>query len=380
MQIIVKNINEIEPYANNPRLNEDAVPALMESIKQFGWKVPIVIDRNNVIVAGHTRYKAAQRLKIKDIPCIVADDLTDDQIKAYRLADNKIGEIAQWDFDALHIEMEDIEMDMTPFGFGDVVEFGNLESMMEDEIDEEHQAFLDKFKEKYTTDDCFTPPEVYEVVKEWVLKTYGIDRKRAIVRPFYPGGDYQSFSYPKNCIVIDNPPFSIHAQICRFYVEKGIDFFLFANGLTCLNGLREGKIRAVIAHTQIVYENGADINTAFLTNLGEDDIIVSGELHELVDKAQPRKTAELNAYSFPDNLVTAAMLGRLAFYGSNFTIKNVKMIDRLDDGTNIFGKGALISDVKAEKVKAEKVKIPVLLSEREREWVESLNQLDGLIE
>ena len=119
MQIIVKNINEIEPYANNPRLNEDAVPALMESIKQFGWKVPIVIDRNNVIVAGHTRYKAAQRLKIKDIPCIVADDLTDDQIKAYRLADNKIGEIAQWDFDALGIELDDIEMDMTPFGFDD---------------------------------------------------------------------------------------------------------------------------------------------------------------------------------------------------------------------------------------------------------------------
>lgn len=138
MQIIVKNINEIEPYANNPRLNEDAVPALMESIKQFGWKVPIVIDRNNVIVAGHTRYKAAQRLKIKDIPCIVADDLTDDQIKAYRLADNKIGEIAQWDFDALGIELDDIEMDMTPFGFDD--DPGEPIEVEEDDFDEEYDV------------------------------------------------------------------------------------------------------------------------------------------------------------------------------------------------------------------------------------------------
>ena len=90
MQIVYKKIEELKPYKNNPRKNDEAVPYVAESIKQFGFKVPIIIDNNNEIIAGHTRYKASIKLEMKEVPCIIADDLTEEQIKAFRLADNKV--------------------------------------------------------------------------------------------------------------------------------------------------------------------------------------------------------------------------------------------------------------------------------------------------
>lgn len=118
MQIIEKNISEIIPYEKNPRKNDQSVGKVAESIKQFGFKVPVVVDKNNVIVCGHTRYKAAQKLHFAFVPCVVADDLTDEQIKAYRLADNKVGEDSEWDIDLLQGELADIiDIDMAYFGF-----------------------------------------------------------------------------------------------------------------------------------------------------------------------------------------------------------------------------------------------------------------------
>ena len=112
------NIKDIRPYEKNPRKNNSAVAYVAESIKQFGFKVPIIIDKNNVIVAGHTRYKAAKKLGINTVPVIIADDLTDEQIKAFRLADNKVAEQAEWDIDLLNEELEEIfDIDMTDFGF-----------------------------------------------------------------------------------------------------------------------------------------------------------------------------------------------------------------------------------------------------------------------
>ena len=110
--------SEIKAYKNNPRNNDDAVGPVAESIKQFGFKVPIIIDKNNVVVAGHTRLKAAIKLKLTEVPCIVADDLTEEQIKAFRLADNKVSEFATWDFELLDIELVNIScIDMSDFGF-----------------------------------------------------------------------------------------------------------------------------------------------------------------------------------------------------------------------------------------------------------------------
>ena len=116
----IKNIDikKLKPYEKNPRKNEKAVEAVANSIKEFGFKVPIVIDKENVIVCGHTRFKAAQQLGIETVPCVVADDLTDEQIKAFRLADNKTAELADWDLDLLETEIENIDdIDMSLFGF-----------------------------------------------------------------------------------------------------------------------------------------------------------------------------------------------------------------------------------------------------------------------
>lgn len=118
MDIKEMSLKDIKPYEKNPRKNDKAVPLVAASIKEFGFKVPIVIDKNNVIVAGHTRYKAAKKLGLKSAPCIIAEDLTDDQIKAFRLADNKVSEAAEWDFDLLDEELADlVEFDMEQFGF-----------------------------------------------------------------------------------------------------------------------------------------------------------------------------------------------------------------------------------------------------------------------
>lgn len=133
-------LKDIKPYEKNPRKNDDAVPYVAESIKQFGFKVPIVIDKNNIIVAGHTRYKAAKKLGFKSVPCIIADDLTDEQIKAFRLADNKVSEKAEWDFDMLNTELDDIiDFDMELFGFEDALQ-DDAEEAVEDEFEVELPA------------------------------------------------------------------------------------------------------------------------------------------------------------------------------------------------------------------------------------------------
>ena len=123
MKIINVKTTDLQEYANNPRDNDAAVDAVADSIKQFGFKVPIIVDRDGVIVAGHTRKKAAERLGIADVPCIVADDLTPEQIKAFRLADNKTGELAEWDFAALEKELAELtafDVDMSAFGFEEI--------------------------------------------------------------------------------------------------------------------------------------------------------------------------------------------------------------------------------------------------------------------
>ena len=119
MDIVEKRLDEIKPYDNNPRKNDKAVAYVANSIREFGFKVPIVIDKDGVIVAGHTRYMASKSLRLKTVPCVVADDLTDEQIKAYRLADNKVAEFSKWDGDLLDEELRALEevFNMTDFGF-----------------------------------------------------------------------------------------------------------------------------------------------------------------------------------------------------------------------------------------------------------------------
>ena len=133
IEIVFLNPAEIQPYKNNPRNNNEAVPAVAESIKQYGFKVPIIIDSKNEIVTGHTRWKASKLLGLDKVPCIRADDLTDEQIREFRLVDNKVGELATWDLVKLDLELDDIEIDMSVFGF----ELDDFEDQPVDDFDEE---------------------------------------------------------------------------------------------------------------------------------------------------------------------------------------------------------------------------------------------------
>lgn len=119
-EIVYKKVSEIKPYENNPRINDSAVDFVANSIRDFGFKVPIVVDKDNVIINGHTRYKASLKLGITEVPVIVADNLTEQQVKAFRLADNKSGEIATWDYELLEEELFSIDLNMEEYGFIDV--------------------------------------------------------------------------------------------------------------------------------------------------------------------------------------------------------------------------------------------------------------------
>lgn len=117
MEVHEIKLSHLVEYDNNPRNNDGAVDAVAASIREFGFKVPVIVDGDNVIVAGHTRVKAARKLGMSAVPCIIADDLTPEQIKAFRLADNKVGELAGWDWSKLEDELAELEMDMSLFGF-----------------------------------------------------------------------------------------------------------------------------------------------------------------------------------------------------------------------------------------------------------------------
>ena len=187
MQIIEKDIHELLEYDINPRKNEPAVDKVMASIKEFGFNVPIIVDKDNVIVAGHTRLKAAKQLGFKTVPVIVADDLTEEQVKAFRLADNKVSEFALWDFSKLEEELMYIDFDMTAFGFDEAIspdDFGDDFTLPDGDKPEmcqmtftlhSQQAELIKYAMELVEDDISETfgntnkngNALYEVVRQW---------------------------------------------------------------------------------------------------------------------------------------------------------------------------------------------------------------------
>lgn len=135
------------------------------------------------------------------------------------------------------------------------------------EVFEDYDGFVEKFKPKKTTDDCYTPQEVYDVIVEWLTEKGAIDANTPIVRPFWPGGDYEHEKYDEGCVVVDNPPFSILSEIAKFYNERGIGFFLFAPALTAASGNICDACTIIVIGGSLKYENGAKVATAFVTNL-----------------------------------------------------------------------------------------------------------------
>ena len=243
------------------------------------------------------------------------------------------------------------------------------------EVTPEYQAFTDKFKPKLTTDDCYTPDNIYEVVRSWVFDHYDLPEDTPVVRPFWPGGDYQAEEYPDGCVVIDNPPFSILGEIEAYYLDAGIRFFLFAPG-TCLFKSYDG-LKYIIADTQILYHNGAKVNTSFVTNLGEYLIETAPDLTEAVkavNKINLRaEKKELPKYTYPMEIVTAARCKWYAAHGTDFRVRPeeavfVRTMDNMA-GKNIFGAGFLVGPrAAAERAAAERAAAYVWeLSPRERE-------------
>ena len=393
MKIEQIRIEDLRPYERNARRHEAAdVAAIAKSIEAFGFNDPVgVWGPQNIIVEGHGRVLAAKQLGMTEVPCIRLDSLTDEQRRAYALAHNKTAELSTWDAELLPLELEDLPMiDMAGFGFdiGKVADswFQERERMdtSRQEGNDEYNEFLDKFEIKKTTDDCYTPDLVYEAVAEWVAAEYGIDRSR-FVRPFYPGGDYQKEKYATDAVVVDNPPFSILSQILNWYHDHGIRFFLFAPTLTLFSSSSQ-TCCAIPTGAAVVYENGASVNTSFLTNLEDAALRVrtAPELNKAVqdasDETQAALHKELPKYSYPDEVITSAMVAQWSKYGIDFRLPVAEsvLIEALDAqkeaGKTIFGKGYLLSErAAAERAAAERAAaMQWKLSERERAVVRSL--------
>ena len=387
----------LKPYDRNARRHtERDIEAIKASIRENGFCDPVGIwGPDNLIVEGHGRILAAKDLGLEEIPCIRLDHLTDEQRREYALAHNRTAELSEWDEILRDEEIAALEdaFDMAAFGFdteaddessGDWFDREDKDGDDTEGESEEYAEFVDKFKPKKTTDDCYTPANIYDAVTDWVGAEYGVQRSD-IVRPFYPGGDYQAEEYPDGCCVVDNPPFSILAEILRFYMEHGIRFFLFAPTLTLFSG-RGLEICYIPCYATITYENGAMVNTSFITNMDREYRIrtapdLCNTIRERNDENLKSAHKELPKYSYPDEVVTAIMAARWCRYGVDFRVPASECcrITELDAqkkaGKAVFGGGYLLSNKSAaERAAAERAAAERwTLSDREKEIVRKLS-------
>ena len=246
-----------------------------------------------------------------------------------------------------------------------------------------YDKFVEKFKPKKTTDDCYTPENIYGAVRGWVMREYDLPEDIRVIRPFWPGGDYQNGDYSGDCVVIDNPPFSILSSICRWYNERGIKFFLFAPAVH-LFSIGAGALNYVVCGVAVTYENGANVNTSFVTNMGDYRIHCAPDLNEAVYAVNLENLQKLTnkppAYEYPDHVCTGARLNYLSNHGTELRIKSkdCRFIRALDAQRQvkkaIFGSGFLLSEkAAAEKAAAEKAGATFWpLSENEKEIIKAL--------
>ncbi len=227
--------------------------------------------------------------------------------------------------------------------------FGDIQEVEEDARTpkrDDYEAFVAKFKPKKTTDDCYTPPEVYEAVKAWTLEQWPDWQGRPVVRPFYPGGDFERFDYPEGCVVIDNPPFSIYAKIVRWYCGRGIPFLLFAPGLTA--GVFGEDVTYIVIDASITYGNGAVVNTNFVTNHpGEHRIVTAPDLRDRLDAVNKmlKQTNPQPLLSYPSCVTSIAMLNKIGHNRIPLEIRKDECeYIRKVGGKQIYGVGFILSE------------------------------------
>ena len=252
---------------------------------------------------------------------------------------------------------------------------------------EDYDSFVKKFdlERAKTTDDCYTPPAIYEAVLDWLKNKVDLSGKE-IMRPFYPGGDYKKELYHSNCVVVDNPPFSILSEIATFYIDMGVKFFLFAPALTLTSasiaGRKDVDVTYIVCGVTVTYANGAKVNTSFVSNLfGDVRLWCCHELYRAVkdvnDQLLQEKKANLPKYVYPNNVTSAALLSKIAkgadlkiMKDDCYQISQLQSQKRL--GKSIFGNGFLLSEkAAAEKAAAEKVFVWEL-SENEKRIIKQL--------
>ena len=247
---------------------------------------------------------------------------------------------------------------------------------------EDYKGFTDKFKHKLTTDDCYTSPAVYDAVLRWVTERCGLQGRR-IVRPFYPGGDFERYPYEPGDVVVDNPPFSIISKIARFYADRDIPYFLFAPHLTCFS-IKAAPTK-VACYADITYENGAVVKTSFISNLFPGVAVMNAPgLLRAIKEAQAGKQAKpLPKYSYPANVLTISKLDRLNKQGIEFQVMDTqcRYISKLESqrtaGKTIYGSGYLISDGKAAELRAAEEITEWPLMSHEWEIIQELNKHDN---
>lgn len=366
---------DLKPYAKNAKIHGDRqIEKIAVSINEFGFISPILIDKKKNIIAGHGRVEAAKKLGLDNVPAVYIEGLTAAQRRAYILADNRLTELGEWDLDMVDSELDDLaglDFDTTLTGFDDdkadhewFASRERYDNSNDENESEEYREFIEKFEPKRTTDDCYTPDEVYDVIADYVTRRYGLKRE-TFIRPFYPGGDYKSEKY-EGRVVVDNPPFSILSEIIRYYIDNRIGFFVFCPGLTPISS-SSAMATIIAANATITYENGAEVSTSFITNLEPCDVAIRScpELYDRIKAACEDIRAEhkkqLPVYSYPDEVVTSTMMNYLSAHHVEHEIKknDCQIIDALDEqrevGKVIFGKGFLLSEkATAEKSAAEK--------------------------
>jgi hypothetical protein len=229
------------------------------------------------------------------------------------------------------------------------------------EFGDVYDAFVEKFKPKKTTDDCYTPENVYNAIRDYICNRFGYSPD-VVVRPFWPGENYEKIDYPDGCLVLDNPPFSIFSKIIKFYCNHEINFFLFGPGLT-LFGSGERRVSYIVTGVNITYKNGANIMTGFVHNL-DHEIWAEAcpELRNIIkkenDKNLKKQKKQVRKLSLPDEIVTAAKLQYFANHNTPFRVRKrdavfVRKLDNMAGG--IFGGGLFLNErAAAERVAAER--------------------------
>ena len=242
----------------------------------------------------------------------------------------------------------------------------------------DYESFLAKFTDNpKTTDDCYTPKDVYEAVVKYVSTVVDMTDK-VILRPFFPGGDYENAEYPENGVVIDNPPFSIFSKICAFYTLHKIPFFIFGPGLTIASCCR--YCTAVIISNQIEFENGAKIKCNFASNLFGDALIMTAPLlNNLIDACPSQnKTVNLPSYSYPEEVLAVSDMQTICSGDIDFSVSRsegtiIRNLDLHPKKGGLFGDHFLLAKAKAKA----KAIIPIHLSPREKRIVGELHTDDG---